>query len=80
MKTKIMTRKLDKLGRIVLPIEIRTMLNLNENTPIEICVNGNNIVLTKKDVFNKCVICSNEKNLEKYKNVWLCGVCRNDFK
>ena len=80
MKSTGIIRKIDNLGRIVLPIEIRKMFDINKNTPIEIFVDGNNIMLAKKDVFNKCVICSSENNLESYKNVCLCDVCRNDFK
>ena len=80
MKSTGIIRKMDKLGRIVLPIEIRKTLGINENTPIEISVDGNNIMLTKNDIFNKCAICNSEKNLVNYKNVLLCDLCRNDFK
>ena len=40
-------RKVDKLGRIVLPIELRRTLNLAERDSLEIFVDGNSVVLKK---------------------------------
>lgn len=42
-------RKIDELGRIVIPKEIRTSMNIKENESIEIIPSGNQIVLRKYD-------------------------------
>ncbi len=47
MKTTGMVRKLDKLGRIVLPIEIRRGLNIEVGDPVEIFINEKQIILQK---------------------------------
>lgn len=46
MKNTGITRKVDDMGRIVLPIELRRNLNIDDGTPLEISVDGNNIVLS----------------------------------
>lgn len=42
-------RRVDELGRIVLPIEVREKLNIEENNELEICLEGNTIILKKVD-------------------------------
>ncbi len=54
MKSTGMVRKVDELGRIVLPIEIRRNLNINEKDPLEIYVEEDKIILKKyepSDIF-----------------------------
>ena len=55
VKNTGIVRKLDELGRITLPIELRRNLDLQEDDPVEIIQEGNRIILTKYqpcDVFN----------------------------
>ncbi len=47
MKSTGIVRRLDDLGRIVIPKEIRRTLDLPEGTPMEISVEGNKIILQK---------------------------------
>ncbi|MGI8382445.1 AbrB/MazE/SpoVT family DNA-binding domain-containing protein [Priestia megaterium] len=47
MKATGIVRKLDNLGRVVLPIELRRTLNIKKNEPVEIFVDNGNIVLKK---------------------------------
>ncbi len=47
MKSTGIIRKVDELGRVVIPIEIRTKFNIAEKDPIEIYVDGSSIILTK---------------------------------
>ena len=47
MKSTGIVRKLDHLGRIVLPKELRRTLDLPEGAPVEIFVDGSRIVLRK---------------------------------
>lgn len=55
MKSTGIVRKLDELGRITLPIELRRTLGVNERDPLEIFVDEDKIVLKKyepTDIFN----------------------------
>lgn len=57
MKSTGITRKVDELGRIVLPKELRRTLGINEKDPIEIFVEDNDkIVLKKYEPYGACVI------------------------
>ena len=47
MKSTGIIRKLDELGRVVIPIELRNKFNISEKDPIEIYVEGSNIILKK---------------------------------
>ena len=47
MKSTAIIRKLDELGRVVIPIELRNKFNISEKDPIEIYVDGSNIILKK---------------------------------
>ncbi|RAS91793.1 AbrB family transcriptional regulator [Priestia endophytica] len=56
MKSTGMVRKIDELGRIVLPKELRRTLNLEQKEPIEIFVEGENIILRKYQPGKACMI------------------------
>lgn len=47
MKSTGIVRKVDELGRIVLPVELRRTMDIAEKDPLEIYVDGNSIVLRK---------------------------------
>ena len=56
MKETGIVRKLDELGRITLPIELRRTLNIAERDSLEISVKDDMIILTKYepvDIFNR---------------------------
>ncbi|MDR0979293.1 MAG: AbrB/MazE/SpoVT family DNA-binding domain-containing protein [Lachnospiraceae bacterium] len=73
MKSTGVVRKLDELGRIVLPIELRNKLGLLERDPLEIFVDGSNIVLKKFET--SCVFCGGTKNLEHFEDKLVCSKC-----
>lgn len=52
---KSIKRKVDELGRVVLPLEVRTALNINEKDELSIDVKDNKIVLKKVQI--SCVTC-----------------------
>ena len=66
-------RKIDELGRIVIPIEIREKLNINEKDPIEIYVDMDKIVLRRHEPC--CIFCGNTKEISKYKDRLVCQKC-----
>ena len=74
MKSTGVIRKIDQLGRVVLPIELRNKMNLPEGTPMEILVNNDEIVL--KAYKPGCAACGAVvKNLVKVCNIDICPNC-----
>ena len=66
-------RKLDELGRVVLPKELRTTLDINDGDGLEIYVNGNEIILKKYQP--GCGLCGNMENLHQSKDKLICLEC-----
>lgn len=73
MKATGIVRKVDELGRIVIPIELRNKLNIAIKDPIEIFVEGSSIILKKYEP--NCIFCSNSKELTSYKDKLICSKC-----
>ena len=71
MKSTGIVRKVDELGRIVLPIELRRTLEIAEKDSLEIYVDGSSIVLKKYEP--SCVFCNDAKNVLKYLPELSCG-------
>ena len=73
MKSTGIIRRVDELGRVVIPMEIRNQFNIVEKDPIEIYVEGSCIVLKKYEP--NCILCGNTKNLVEYKDKLVCDKC-----
>lgn len=73
MKSTGIVRKVDELGRIVLPIELRRTLGIEEKDRIEIFVDGESIILRKYQP--ACIFCDNAKDLINYKGKNICPDC-----
>ena len=73
MKSTGIIRRMDELGRVVIPIEIRNQFNIAEKDPIEIYVDGSSIVLKKFEP--NCIFCGNTKNLLEYQGKLICKDC-----
>ena len=73
MKSTGIIRRVDELGRVVIPMEIRKQFNIVEKDPIEIYVEGSCIVLKKYEP--NCIFCGNTKNLVEYKDKLVCDKC-----
>ena len=73
MKSTGIIRKVDELGRVVIPIELRNTLKIAEKDPIEIFVDGSSIILKKYEP--NCVFCGNSKKLVSYKDKLICEKC-----
>ena len=52
MKNTGITRKLDELGRIVIPKELRTNFKIEEGDPIEFFLNNDEIIIKKPSLLN----------------------------
>ena len=66
-------RRVDELGRIVIPKEMRRELNIDQKDPIEISIEGQSIVLRKYQ--NKCVFCGALKPTIRYNGKLICTHC-----
>ncbi len=74
IKSTGIIRKVDELGRIVLPMELRNKLGISEKDPLEIYVSGSSIILKKYNL--NCVLCGNTKNLIKFEDNLICADCK----
>lgn len=77
MKSTGIVRRVDELGRIVIPIELRNKLKIAEKDPIEIYVDGSSIVLKKYE--ETCVFCGSNKNVVEYKEKLICTKCAQNI-
>ncbi len=73
MKATGIVRRVDELGRIVLPIELRRTLEIEEKDALEIFVDGTSIVLRK--YLPSCVFCGGAKNVISFKGKNVCPAC-----
>lgn len=73
MKATGIIRRVDELGRVVIPIEIRNKFNIAEKDPLEIYVNESSIILKKYEP--NCIFCGSTENLVEYKDKLVCNKC-----
>jgi looped-hinge helix DNA binding domain, AbrB family len=73
MKSTGIVRKVDELGRIVLPIELRRTLDINEKDALEIFVDGTTVVLKKYEP--SCIFCNDAKDVFNFKGRNVCPIC-----
>ena len=64
-------RKIDKLGRVVLPISFRKRLNLTENSSVNISLDDDTIFITPTE--KRCALCGSNSAL--HSDVQLCNTC-----
>ncbi|MCL2082803.1 MAG: AbrB/MazE/SpoVT family DNA-binding domain-containing protein [Oscillospiraceae bacterium] len=73
MKATGITRRIDELGRIVLPIELRRTLGISERDSLEIFVEDGRVVLQKYEP--ACTFCGNSGNMIDHMDKNVCGAC-----
>ncbi|MEW6724214.1 MAG: AbrB/MazE/SpoVT family DNA-binding domain-containing protein [Bacillota bacterium] len=73
MKSTGVVRKVDELGRVVIPIELRRTLEIEEKDALEIYVDGDKIILKKYEP--ACVFCGNAMDVEIFKGKKVCLNC-----
>lgn len=78
VKSTGIVRRVDELGRIVLPAELRRTLNIAEKDSLEIYVEGSRIVLQKHE--ERCILCEKIKDLEEFKGKSVCRKCLAELK
>lgn len=77
MKATGMTRQLDTLGRVVIPVEIRRTLGIETKDLLNISVEGDRIILSKHS--HSCSICGAEKDLSAYQDRLFCRKCLTEL-
>ena len=73
MKPAGVVRKMDELGRIVLPIEFRRALEIGEKDRLEFILDGDKLILKKFD--ESCLFCSATRDLVTYRGRNVCVHC-----
>ncbi len=73
MKATGILRKIDELGRIVIPKEMRDSMGIREGDPMEIYVQDDRIVLQKFSM--GCIFCGGSEELGEYKGKPVCRIC-----
>lgn len=67
-------RRVDDLGRVTIPAELREKYNINIHDKIDFICTENGILL--KRVYDKCIFCSNKENLTYYNQIPYCEKCK----
>ena len=73
MKSTGMVRKIDELGRVVIPMEIRSTFDINPKDSLEIFTEGDRIILKKYRP--SCVFCGNADNVVYLEDKRICRSC-----
>ncbi len=71
-------RRVDGLGRFVLPKELRKSLDINQNDYLQIFLEGDTIVLRKSQ--NRCLLCGSGENLFDFHDKHICAGCIEELK
>lgn len=77
MKSTGIVRRMDDLGRVVIPIELRRTLDIAEKDPLEIYVDGNMIILKKYEP--ACIFCGESRDVVQYRGKNVCSACMKDI-
>ena len=78
MKSTGIVRRVDDLGRVVLPIELRRTLDISEKDALEIYVDGDTVILKKYEP--ACIFCGNARDVLTYKGRNICPDCLEELK
>lgn len=73
MKSTGIVRKVDELGRIVLPIELRRTLDIAERDSLEIYIDGASVVMKKYQP--ACIFCDSAKDIVTFHDKNICSKC-----
>lgn len=77
MKSTGIVRRVDDLGRIVIPMELRRTLDIGVRDSIEIFTDGDKIILAKYQP--DCALCGSGKELTQFKGKNICSGCRSQL-
>lgn len=78
MKSIGIVRRIDELGRIVLPAELRRTLDIGERETMEIFVEGTSVVLKKYRP--TCIFCESARDIAVFKGKNICPQCLRELR
>ncbi|MBP0972901.1 MAG: AbrB/MazE/SpoVT family DNA-binding domain-containing protein [Oscillospiraceae bacterium] len=73
MRSTGIFRRIDSLGRFVLPKELRKSLDINQNDYLQIFLDGDTIILKKSQA--SCSLCGSPDDLKDYRDKKVCLKC-----
>jgi transcriptional pleiotropic regulator of transition state genes len=73
VKTVGLPRKVDHLGRVVIPVEFRRLLGIHDGDELEVTMDGDRLVMTR--VEPACVFCASIVDLRRHRERWVCASC-----
>lgn len=74
MKKTFSVRKIDNLGRIVIPRDFRKALDIKDWDELHLSLEGATVVIKKAT--DQCTFCGSEENLLSYKDKFICQECK----
>ncbi len=69
--------KIDKLGRIVIPVRLRKQFDLKSEDTLEIFTDNDSIILQR--YIPSCVLCGNDEDLIDFKGKCVCHNCISEI-
>ncbi len=77
MKSTGITRRIDEMGRFVLPMELRKAYGITSETPLEIFTEGDTILLRRYQPAGSCSLCGEiSADAVTFHGKTVCGSCR----
>ena len=77
MQSLGIVRRVDALGRVVLPMELRKQLELETGDALEIFTEDNKVILKKYQP--ACIFCGNARDISSYKERNVCESCAREI-
>jgi transcriptional pleiotropic regulator of transition state genes len=71
-------RKIDHLGRIVVPVEFRRLLGIHDGDELEIALDGDHLLLRKVDP--ACALCGAIADLQPFRDRQVCAGCIDELR
>ncbi|HET9733289.1 MAG TPA: AbrB/MazE/SpoVT family DNA-binding domain-containing protein [Acidimicrobiales bacterium] len=77
MESSGLPRRIDHLGRIVVPVELRRMLGINPGDELDVAVKNGSVTLTK--IQQGCVFCGRDEDVQTFRERLVCVPCSQDL-
>ena len=75
MSAQERTRRVDSLGRVVLPADLRHALGIHEGDVMDVVVEDGHLVLSRHEAM--CIFCSSREQLTEHAGKYACAACVN---
>ena len=79
MRSTGIVRRIDSVGRLIIPCGIRKMAKINNNDAVEIYMEDDNKIILKK-YSTRCIFCSETDDIEDFKGKPICKSCMEELK